>query len=125
MTLPMSAGAAGPGRRHRVTGQALELVRGQGLGQELAEDGDLRLLGIGQLGTTARAEQLDTLATLLDLAVEDLDHVGIGQLAAELDLTVVRCRHGHPERIHPWLVAGLHGLAHRGRQIGLEAHRLI
>ena len=123
MTLPMSARPAGAGRRHRVPRQPLELVLGQRLGQELAEHGDLRLLGVGQLPTAARPEQLDALSPLLDLAVEDLDHLGIGQLVAELDLAVVGRRHGHPQGVHPLRVAGLHGRAHGGSTIGLEAHR--
>ena len=109
---------AGSGGRDGLADDRLELVVAELLRQVGLEDGELRLLLVGELRATGAGVGLGGLAALLGLLGEDLEHVVVGQLAVLLagDLLVGDGGEGHPQRAGPDLVA----LAHRGGEVGLQ-----
>mgnify|MGYP006202412691 CR=1 FL=1 len=93
---PEVGGSRGAGLRDRCAGQGLDLGLAELLGEELGQDGGLRLLGGGTILAATGAVHLDALAALLDLSREHVHHLLVGEVAASLDLQVVGSGHRHP-----------------------------
>ena len=104
MTLPRSRARAGAGLGDALVHEGLELVVGEGLGEVVAEDRDLRLLLRDEVVAAALREGLDALAAGLHLARDHADDLVVGhgrvlRLVGVVDRVLDHAQDVTPQRV--------------------------
>ena len=111
------AGGRGAGRGDALVDEGGDLRLGQGLGQVVAEDVDLRLLLGREVLAPGPAERLDRLAARLDLAGQHGQELVVGQGLRLPLLDVVGGVDRHPQDVAAQRITAAHG----GGDVGLDA----